>query len=66
VNWICYVAEEKAEALSSIIYEDEAFRVGRKICETLKETLPSQQFVVKNSGSHWRQNYCFGAFAGLA
>ncbi|MFA6428117.1 MAG: translation elongation factor 4 [Candidatus Buchananbacteria bacterium] len=41
------VAEDKVEALSSIVYEDEAFRVGRKICETLKETLPKQQFLVK-------------------
>ncbi len=41
------VAEEKVEALSTIVYRDEAYHVGKKIVETLKETLPRQQFVVK-------------------
>ena len=41
------VAEEKIEALSTIIYRDEAYAVGKKIVETLKESLPRQQFVVK-------------------
>jgi GTP-binding protein LepA len=41
------VAEETAEALSSLVWEEEAYRVGKKIVETLKDTLPRQQFVVK-------------------
>ncbi|MEK7653146.1 MAG: translation elongation factor 4 [Patescibacteria group bacterium] len=41
------VAEERVEALSTIVYKDSAFAVGKKIVETLKEVLPRQQFVVK-------------------
>jgi GTP-binding protein LepA len=41
------VAEEPVEALSTIVYSDEAYRVGRKIVESLKEALPRQMFEVK-------------------
>jgi len=41
------VAEEPVEALATIVYKDEAFKRGREIVETLKETLPRQQFVLK-------------------
>jgi len=41
------VAEEKVEALSLITYKDSVQQVGKKIVNTLKETLPRQQFVVK-------------------
>ena len=41
------VAEEKIEALSSLVYQDEAYQVGRKIIATLKEILPRQLFMVK-------------------
>jgi GTP-binding protein LepA len=41
------VAEDKVEALSSIVYKDEAYYVGKKIVESLKETLPKQMFVLK-------------------
>jgi GTP-binding protein LepA len=41
------VAEEPIEALSTIVYEDEAFRQGRAVVEILKDTLPRQMFVVK-------------------
>jgi GTP-binding protein LepA len=41
------VAEEKVEALSSIVYKDAVAQVGKKVVSTLKETLPRQQFVVK-------------------
>ncbi len=41
------VAEEMVEALSVIVYEDEAYRRGREIVETLKESLPRQMFMVK-------------------
>lgn len=42
-----FVAEDKVESLSSIVYKDEAYAVGKKIVESLKETLPRQQFVLK-------------------
>lgn len=41
------VAEEPIEALSLIVYKDEAFRRGKEIVKTLKETLPKQMFVLK-------------------
>jgi len=41
------VAEEPVEELSTLVWEDEAFKVGKKIVKTLKETLPRQQFVLK-------------------
>ncbi len=41
------VAEEPIEALTTIVYEDEAFRRGKEIVTTLKENLPKQMFVVK-------------------
>jgi len=41
------VAEEMVEALSMIVYRDEAFREGKAIVETLKETLSKQMFVLK-------------------
>ncbi len=41
------VAEEKVEALSSIVYKDEAYKVGKRIVESLKATLPKQMFMVK-------------------
>ena len=41
------VAEDIVEALSMIVYRDEAFREGKKIVEALKETLPKQMFVLK-------------------
>lgn len=41
------VAEKPVEALSLIVYRDDAFRRGKEIVETLKETLPKQMFVVK-------------------
>lgn len=41
------VAEEEVEALASLVYRDEAYRVGRQIVEKLKESLPRQMFEVK-------------------
>jgi GTP-binding protein LepA len=41
------VAEEQVEALSSLVYEDEAFKRGKQIVETLKDSLPKQMFVIK-------------------
>ncbi|MCD4704573.1 translation elongation factor 4 [bacterium] len=42
-----HIAEEQIEALSSFVYRDEAYRVGKSIVEKLKESIPRQQFVVK-------------------
>jgi GTP-binding protein LepA len=41
------VAEEIVESLSTIVYEEEAYRQGRAVVEILKDTLPRQMFVVK-------------------
>jgi len=41
------VAEESVESLSTIVYEDEAFRRGKEIVKILKDNLPRQMFVVK-------------------
>lgn len=41
------VAEEPVEALSVIVYEDDAHRRGKEIVRVLKENLPKQMFVVK-------------------
>jgi len=41
------VAEEMVEALSTIVYKDEAYVVGRKIIESLKKSIPKQLFEVK-------------------
>jgi len=41
------VAEEAVEALSMIVYRDDAFKRGKDVVNTLKETLPKQMFAVK-------------------
>lgn len=41
------VADEPVEALSTLVWRDDAYRVGKKIVESLKESLPRQQFVLK-------------------
>jgi GTP-binding protein LepA len=41
------VAEDLVEALSTIVYKDSSFPVGKKIVENLKDTIPRHQFVVK-------------------
>lgn len=41
------VAEDQVESLSSIVYRDDAYAVGKRVVETLKESLPKQMFVVK-------------------
>ncbi len=41
------IADEKVEALASLVWRDESFRLGKKIVESLKDTLPRQQFVLK-------------------
>ncbi|MDD5438432.1 MAG: translation elongation factor 4 [Patescibacteria group bacterium] len=41
------VAEEQVAAFATLIHESEAYRYGKYVVETLKESLPRQQFVVK-------------------
>lgn len=41
------IADEPVEALATLVWRDEAFRIGKKIVKSLKETLPKQQFVLK-------------------
>lgn len=41
------VAEELVGALSTLVYRDEAYRVGRKIVESLKDAIPRQMFEIK-------------------
>ncbi|TAK03771.1 elongation factor 4 [Patescibacteria group bacterium] len=41
------VAEEPVEAFASLVYRDEADRVGRRMLESLKESIPAQNFVIK-------------------
>ncbi len=41
------VAEHIVEALTSLVYKDEAHTVGKRIIKTLKKVLPPAQFVIK-------------------
>jgi len=41
------VGPTKVEELATIVYSDEAYRRGKKIVETLKSSLPRQQFEIK-------------------
>lgn len=41
------IAEEAAESLASLVPREDAYKVGKKIVESLKDSLPKQQFVVK-------------------
>ncbi len=41
------VADEKVESLATLVWRDSAFKVGKQIVNSLKDTLPKQQFVVK-------------------
>lgn len=41
------VAEDCVPSLSQLLHESEAQSRGREVCETLKETLPRQQYVLK-------------------
>ncbi len=41
------VAEEQVEALSQLVWREDAFKIGKTVVTKLKETLPRQQFVLK-------------------
>lgn len=41
------VADDPVDAFATLVYRDEAERVGRRILEILKDSIPQQQFVIK-------------------
>ncbi len=41
------IAEEPVEAMSTLVWRDDAFRAGKHIVNQLKDTLPKQQFALK-------------------
>jgi GTP-binding protein LepA len=41
------VAEDQIEALSTIVYRDEAFQRGKEVVQILRDSLPKQMFVLK-------------------
>lgn len=41
------IAEKIEEALATLVWRDQSHSVGKKICESLKDTLPRQQFELK-------------------
>lgn len=41
------VSDEKVESLATLVWRDAAFQLGKKIVNSLKDTLPRQQFVLK-------------------
>ncbi len=47
VKLIINVAEEPVEALTTLVWEDEAYQTGKKIVESLKDSLPRQHFELK-------------------
>ena len=41
------VAEESVDAFAMLVYRDEAEKVGRRIANVLKDSIPKQNFVIK-------------------
>jgi len=41
------VAEESVEALATLVWREDAYQIGKKIVESLKDSLPRQQFELK-------------------
>jgi GTP-binding protein LepA len=41
------IAENVEEALAQLVYEPDAYKIGKEIVERLKEALPRQMFVIK-------------------
>lgn len=42
-----WVADEVVESLSTLVWKEDAYQVGKKIVGSLKDSLPKQQFVLK-------------------
>lgn len=45
------VADDAVDAFASLVYRDDAERVGRRVLEILKDEIPRQQFVIKLQAS---------------
>ena len=45
------VADDRVDALCSLVYRDQAYAIGRKVVESLKKLIPRQQFEVKIQAS---------------
>ncbi|HRY36377.1 MAG TPA: translation elongation factor 4 [Candidatus Magasanikbacteria bacterium] len=45
------IAEDPVESLATLVWKEEAYKVGKKITESLKNSLPRQQFEVKIQAS---------------
>ncbi len=41
------IADEPVEELSTLVWNDEAYKTGKRIVQSLKESLPRQQFEIK-------------------
>jgi GTP-binding protein LepA len=41
------IADDQVESLSTLVWKEDAFKVGKKIVNTLKDSLPRQNFVIK-------------------
>ena len=41
------IAEEPVEALATLVWREDAFKIGKQIVNSLKDTIPKQQFVIK-------------------
>ncbi len=41
------VADEMVEALATLVWRDEAYKTGKRVVESLKDSLPKQQFELK-------------------
>ncbi|MCR4311981.1 MAG: elongation factor 4, partial [Candidatus Uhrbacteria bacterium] len=41
------VADDTVDAFAMMVYRDEAERVGRRVLDILKDSIPKQQFVIK-------------------
>lgn len=46
-----YIADQLIEPLSSLVYKDEAYAIGKSIVHRLKNTITRQQFVIKIQAS---------------
>jgi GTP-binding protein LepA len=42
-----FVADERVDALSQIVYRPEAHRIGERWCSKLKDIIPKAQFAIK-------------------
>ena len=48
---------QPVDALSALLHADNAYTIGKKIVEKLKQLIPRQQFDIPISSSDWSKNY---------